>query len=79
MMYCHECSSKAWQRVQDLLVIQGATVVAVVNLWLCMLTTWRFFLPQALDLAGSACFTLLLGAAPLSFVVPVTNAMSLCA
>ena len=52
---------------------------AVVDLWFCLLTTWRFFLPQALNLAGSVCFTALLGTAPLSFVVPVTNAVSLLA
>ena len=52
---------------------------ATVDLWFRLLTTWRFFLPQALNLAGSVCFTLLLGAAPLSFVVPVTNAVSLLA
>lgn len=51
----------------------------VVDLWVHLLTTWRFLLPQALNLAGSVCFTLLLGAAPLSFVVPVTNAVSLLA
>lgn len=52
---------------------------AIVDLWFRLLTTWRFFLPQALNLAGSICFTLLLGTAPLSFVVPVTNAVSLLA
>lgn len=51
----------------------------IVDLWVHLLTTWRFLLPQALNLAGSVCFTLLLGAAPLSFVVPVTNAVSLLA
>ena len=52
---------------------------AILDLWVRLLTTWRFFLPQALNVAGSICFTLLLGAAPLSFVVPVTNAVSLLA
>ena len=52
---------------------------AVVGLWFRLLTTWRYLLPQALNLAGSVCFTVLLGAAPLSFVVPVTNAVSLLA
>lgn len=49
----------------------------IVDLYIHLLTTWRFVLPQALNLAGSICFTLLLGTAPLSFVVPVTNAVSL--
>lgn len=51
----------------------------IIDLWVRLLTTWRFFLPQALNLVGSVCFTLLLGTAPLSFVVPVTNAVSLLA
>lgn len=52
---------------------------ALLDLWCRLLTTWRFLLPQTLNLAGSVCFALLLGAAPLSFVVPVTNAVSLLA
>ena len=50
---------------------------SVLDLWIRLLTTWRFLLPQALNLTGSVCFTLLLGSAPLSFVGPVTNAISL--
>ncbi len=50
---------------------------SVVNLWVNLLTTWRFLVPQALNLVGSVCFAYLLGRAPLSFVVPVTNAISL--
>lgn len=52
---------------------------ALLDLWCRLLSTWRFLVPQALNLAGSVCFALLLGAAPLSFVVPVTNAVSLLA
>lgn len=50
---------------------------SVVHLWVNLLTTWRFLVPQALNLVGSVCFAYLLGRAPLSFVVPVTNAISL--
>lgn len=50
---------------------------SVVDLWFDLLTTWRFLLPQALNLVGSICFALLLGRSPLSLVVPVTNAVSL--
>lgn len=49
----------------------------VVDLWCNLLTTWKFVLPQALNLLGSVYFAFLLGTAPLSFVVPVTNAVSL--
>ena len=50
---------------------------SVVNLWVNLLTTWRFLVPQALNLVGSVCFAYLLGRAPLSLVVPITNAISL--
>ncbi len=50
---------------------------SVVHLWVNLLTTWKFLVPQALNLVGSVCFAYLLGRAPLSFVVPVTNAISL--
>ena len=50
---------------------------SVAHLWVNLLTTWRFVVPQALNLVGSVCFAYLLGRAPLSFVVPVTNAISL--
>ena len=50
---------------------------SVLNLWYNLLSTWRFLVPQALNLLGSVAFALLLGKAPLSFVVPVTNAVSL--
>lgn len=50
---------------------------SVVSLWVNLLTTWRFLVPQALNLVGSVCFAYLLGRAPLSFAVPVTNAISL--
>lgn len=49
----------------------------LVDLWYNLVTTWRYLLPQALNLVGSVGFALLLGKAPLSFVVPVTNAVSL--
>lgn len=52
---------------------------AVVDFWFKLLTTWKFVLPQALNLIGSVCFAILLGKAPLSFVVPITNAVSLLA
>ena len=52
---------------------------SVVDFWIRLLTSWKFLLPQALNLAGSVCFTVLLAKAPLSFVVPVTNAVSLLA
>ncbi|DBA77507.1 TPA: hypothetical protein ACH3X1_009324 [Trebouxia sp. C0004] len=50
---------------------------SVLDLWVNLLTTWKFLVPQALNLVGSVCFAYLLGRAPLSFVVPVTNAISL--
>lgn len=53
--------------------------LSIVTFWYNLLTTWKFVLPQALNLVGSICFAILLGKAPLSFVVPITNAVSLLA
>ena len=51
--------------------------LSVVAFWSNLLRTWKFVLPQVLNLLGSIAFALLLGKAPLSLVVPVTNAVSL--
>lgn len=53
--------------------------LSVASFWYRLLTTWKFVLPQALNLLGSVCFAYLLGKARLSFVVPITNASSLLA
>lgn len=58
---------------------QEPSSLAVATFWYRLLTTWKFVLPQALNLLGSVSYALLLGKAPLSFVVPITNATSLLA
>ena len=66
---CDQACDSSWSVVHSI----GINSVGLFNL----LTTWRFLVPQALNWVGSVCFAYLLGRAPLSFVVPVTNAISL--
>ncbi|TVU06979.1 hypothetical protein EJB05_47017, partial [Eragrostis curvula] len=47
--------------------------------WLALLLTWQYSAPFAANLCASASFFALLGAAPISVAVPVTNAVTFAA
>ena len=47
--------------------------------WAALLLTWQYSAPFAANLCASAAFFALLGAAPISVAVPVTNAVTFAA
>uniref|UniRef100_A0A0D9V9G5 Uncharacterized protein n=1 Tax=Leersia perrieri TaxID=77586 RepID=A0A0D9V9G5_9ORYZ len=47
--------------------------------WAALLLTWQYSVPFAANLSASAAFFGLLGAAPISVAVPVTNATTFAA
>jgi hypothetical protein len=47
--------------------------------WVALLLTWQYSAPFAANLCASASFFALLGAAPISVAVPVTNAVTFAA
>ncbi|OEL33847.1 hypothetical protein BAE44_0005134 [Dichanthelium oligosanthes] len=51
----------------------------VIRRWAALLLTWQYSVPFATNLCASAAFFALLGAAPISVAVPVTNAVTFAA
>ncbi|GJN12009.1 hypothetical protein PR202_ga30252 [Eleusine coracana subsp. coracana] len=51
----------------------------LIRRWLALLLTWQYSAPFAANLCASASFFALLGAAPISVAVPVTNAVTFAA
>jgi hypothetical protein len=51
----------------------------IVRRWVALLLTWQYSAPFAANLCASASFFALLGAAPISVAVPVTNAVTFAA
>ncbi|CAN6242442.1 unnamed protein product [Urochloa humidicola] len=51
----------------------------VLRRWTALLLTWQYSAPFAANLCASATFFALLGAAPISVAVPVTNAVTFAA
>ncbi|PVH34733.1 hypothetical protein PAHAL_7G019100 [Panicum hallii] len=52
---------------------------SVLRRWAALLVTWQYSAPFAANLCASAAFFALLGAAPISVAVPVTNAVTFAA
>ncbi|CAO2145276.1 unnamed protein product [Urochloa humidicola] len=52
---------------------------SVIRRWAALLLTWQYSAPFAANLCASAAFFALLGAAPISVAVPVTNAVTFAA
>ena len=52
---------------------------SVLRRWAALLLTWQYSAPFAASLCTSAAFFALLGAAPISVAMPVTNAVSFAA
>ncbi|XP_072968091.1 uncharacterized protein [Typha angustifolia] len=52
---------------------------AAVLKWLDLLLTWQYSVPFLVNLSASAAFFYLLGGAPISIAVPVTNATTFAA
>ncbi|XP_062224694.1 uncharacterized protein LOC133923399 [Phragmites australis] len=52
---------------------------SVVRRWADLILTWQYSAPFAANLCASAAFFALLGAAPISVAVPVTNATTFAA
>ncbi|WVZ83516.1 hypothetical protein U9M48_030658, partial [Paspalum notatum var. saurae] len=51
----------------------------LIRRWAALLLTWQYSAPFATNLCASAAFFALLGAAPISVAVPVTNAVTFAA
>ncbi|KAL5215462.1 hypothetical protein ABZP36_006863 [Zizania latifolia] len=53
--------------------------IGVVRRWAELLVTWQYSVPFLINLSASTAFFSLLGAAPISVAVPVTNATTFAA
>ncbi|KAG8076257.1 hypothetical protein GUJ93_ZPchr0006g45548 [Zizania palustris] len=53
--------------------------IGAVRRWAELLVTWQYSVPFLINLSASAAFFSLLGAAPISVAVPVTNATTFAA
>ncbi|KAF0913087.1 hypothetical protein E2562_020236 [Oryza meyeriana var. granulata] len=57
----------------------SSSVTGALRRWAELLLTWQYSVPFAANLSASAAFFSLLGAAPISVAVPVTNATTFAA
>ncbi|XP_052154744.1 uncharacterized protein LOC127772807 [Oryza glaberrima] len=68
-----------WDHRLRSLPATSSSVTGVLRRWAELLLTWQYSAPFAVNLAASAAFFSLLGAAPISVAVPVTNATTFAA
>uniref|UniRef100_A0A0E0KZC9 Uncharacterized protein n=1 Tax=Oryza punctata TaxID=4537 RepID=A0A0E0KZC9_ORYPU len=66
-------------RLRSLSTSTSSSVTGVLRRWVELLLTWQYSVPFAVNLSASAAFFSLLGAAPISIAVPVTNATTFAA
>nr|AUW34378.1 transmembrane protein 234 [Lilium longiflorum] len=59
--------------------VRSSPTQSLILKWLNLLLTWQYSMPFLINLSASASFFYILGSAPISVAVPVTNAVTFAA